>query len=601
MKSIRSSLIKRFTLILIITFIFLLSAIAYINIKTSRSNQINTEQQIRDALIQKGSLLTINNSQALQGLVEDNAFSSIRELVSETVNVDTDIIYGIYMDNQRRAWTIADKSNPDGNVINLQVLEDDMAVWSSILNTAGYRLHKLDDIDVYEFAAPIMVENERLGTIRYGISTAVMETTLQQAKQLSNKIMIQSFLIILGLGFVSILSSFFATRRMAHKMTSPLDKLTLATEQIAQGNYDIVVDVRVDNEIGLLSQSFNHMRIKTKETLDQLLKNQKLINEKNVVLELTQNELKDLNLNLEQKVVDRTAELKETQKKLLESARAAGVAEVAINVLHNIGNVLNSVNVINQTNYEIIKKSKITALQKTSELLTTNAHQIATYIGSDSRGKKVPELFVKLAEALKKENVSLEENTYRMLNSISMMTNIISTQQEYAKTDLLQEKIQLSSILDEAINIQGNLIKSQHIQLKRHYQKVADIFAEKAKVYQIVNNLLVNAIQAATDIENNLHTIDLDIYQQGDEIIFKIRDDGRGIKEHDLTKIFHHGYTTKKTGHGFGLHSCANLMSEMHGEIHAQSEGIGKGACFILHFPASIKEDDSSQSKKTSL
>jgi len=343
---------------------------------------------------------------------------------------------------------------------------------------------------------------------------------------------------------------------MAHKMTSPLDKLTQATEQIAEGDYDTVVDVRVNNEIGLLSKSFDHMRIKTKETLDQLLENQKQINEKNVTLELTQNELKDLNLNLEQKVIARTAELKDTQEQLLESARAAGVAEVAINVLHNIGNVLNSVNVINQTNYEIIKKSKTNALHKTTELLTENTDHIADYLSSDPRGKKIPELFVKLAIALKEENSSLEENSYRMLNSISMMTNIISTQQEYAKTDLLQENIQLSSILDEAISIQANLIKTHHVQLIRHYQKVPDICAEKAKVYQILNNLLVNAIQASTDYKDIDHIIDLDIYQQDESIIFEIKDDGVGIKKEDLTKVFHHGYTTKKTGHGFGLHSC---------------------------------------------
>jgi len=591
MTSIRSTLIKRFTLILILTFIFLLSAITYINVNTSHSNQINTEQQIRDALIQKGSLLAINNSKALQGLVEDNAFSSVRELVSETVNLDTDIIYGIYMDSKRRAWTKVDKQNPSGNIKNLIVLNDSMAQWSSLLKSANYHLHNMDNLDVYEFASPIFVDNERLGTIRYGISTAVMKTTLLHAKELSDKIMIQSLLIILGLGLISILSSFFATRRMAHKMTSPLDKLTQATEQIAEGDYDTVVDVRVNNEIGLLSKSFDHMRIKTKETLDQLLENQKQINEKNVTLELTQNELKDLNLNLEQKVIARTAELKDTQEQLLESARAAGVAEVAINVLHNIGNVLNSVNVINQTNYEIIKKSKTNALHKTTELLTENTDHIADYLSSDPRGKKIPELFVKLAIALKEENSSLEENSYRMLNSISMMTNIISTQQEYAKTDLLQEKIQLSSILDEAISIQANLIKTHHVQLIRHYQKVPDICAEKAKVYQILNNLLVNAIQASTDYKDIDHIIDLDIYQQDESIIFEIKDDGVGIKKEDLTKVFHHGYTTKKTGHGFGLHSCANLMSEMHGEIYAESQGIGKGACFKLAFPVPLKED----------
>jgi len=591
MTSIRSTLIKRFTLILILTFIFLLSAITYINVNTSHSNQINTEQQIRDALIQKGSLLAINNSKALQGLVEDNAFSSVRELVSETVNLDTDIIYGIYMDSKRRAWTKVDKQNPSGNIKNLIVLNDSMAQWSSLLKSANYHLHNMDNLEVYEFASPIFVDNERLGTIRYGISTAVMKTTLLHAKELSDKIMIQSLLIILGLGLISILSSFFATRRMAHKMTSPLDKLTQATEQIAEGDYDTVVDVRVNNEIGLLSKSFDHMRIKTKETLDQLLENQKQINEKNVTLELTQNELKDLNLNLEQKVIARTAELKDTQEQLLESARAAGVAEVAINVLHNIGNVLNSVNVINQTNYEIIKKSKTNALHKTTELLTENTDHIADYLSSDPRGKKIPELFVKLAIALKEENSSLEENSYRMLNSISMMTNIISTQQEYAKTDLLQENIQLSSILDEAISIQANLIKTHHVQLIRHYQKVPDICAEKAKVYQILNNLLVNAIQASTDYKDIDHIIDLDIYQQDESIIFEIKDDGVGIKKEDLTKVFHHGYTTKKTGHGFGLHSCANLMSEMHGEIYAESQGIGKGACFKLAFPVPLKED----------
>ncbi|MFK5893332.1 MAG: ATP-binding protein [Pseudomonadota bacterium] len=596
MTSIRSTLIKRFTLILIITFLFLLSAIAYINIETSKTNLTKTEQQIRDALIQKGSLLTFNNTQALQGLVEDNSFNSIRKLVSETVNLDSDIIYGIYMDNHKQAWAHADKNNPDGNVQKLKILNDPMARWSSQLIAASYRLHQLNNIEIYEFSAPIIVEHERLGSIRYGISTAAMKDTLKQALELSNKITIQSLLIIVGLGIISILASFFAIRRMAKKITQPLDKLTEATKQIANGDYDSAIAIKTNNEIGLLSHSFNNMRIKTKETLNQLLENQQQINEKNITLEITQNQLKDLNQNLEQKVLERTSELKEAQAKLLESARAAGVAEVAINVLHNIGNVLNSVNVINQTNYEIIKRSKTSALLKTSELLTFNADQIANYLSNDPRGKKIPELFIKLAVALKEENNSLEENTYRMLNSISMMTNIISTQQQYAKTDLLQENIQLSSILDEAINIQVNLIANYHVQLNRHYRKVADIYAEKAKVYQILNNLLVNAIQASKSDKKIRATIDLDIYQQKNTIVFEIKDNGVGIKEQDLTKVFQHGYTTKKTGHGFGLHSCANLMSEMHGEIQAISEGIGKGACFKLIFPI-LEESLKSKSK----
>ncbi len=589
MTSIRSTLIKRFTLILIITFLFLLSTIAYINVETSHSNLIKTEQQIRNALIQKGSLLTLHNIQALQGLVEDNAFTAIRHLVSETVNLDTDIIYGIYMDNDRQAWAYADQHNPDGSVTKLNVLDDEMAHWSEQLVFADYRLQQLKNIEIYEFSAPIIVEQERQGSIRYGISTAAMKATLQQAVESSNKTIIQGLIVILGLGLISIFASFFAILRVSKKITQPLDMLTLATEQIANGDYDSVIEIKTNNELGLLSRSFNNMRIKTKENLNELLKNQQQINEKNVTLVITQNQLKELNQNLEQKVLARTSELKETQEKLIESARAAGVAEVAINVLHNIGNVLNSVNVINQTNYEIIKKSKTGALIKTTELLKLNAEQVSEYLSSDPRGKKIPQLFIKLAEALKEENNSLEENTYRMLNSISMMTNIISTQQQYAKTDLFQENIQLSSIVDEAINIQIDLIASYHVQLNRHYRKVDAIYAEKAKVYQIVNNLLVNAIQASQQNKKTRASITLDISQQDDMIIFIIRDNGIGIKEQQLTKVFQHGYTTKKTGHGFGLHSCANLMSEMHGKIYVESEGVGKGACFKLIFPASNK------------
>jgi len=176
-----------------------------------------------------------------------------------------------------------------------------------------------------------------------------------------------------------------------------------------------------------------------------------------------------------------------------------------------------------------------------------------------------------------------------MLNSISMMTNIISTQQKYAKTDLLQENIQLSLILDETINTQANLIETHHVKLIRHYREVPDIYAEKAKVYQILNNLLMNAIQAISENEEENRIIDLDISPEDTNIVFEMKDNGLGIKEEQLTEIFHHGFTTKKTGHGFGLHSCANLMAEMHGEIYVESEGLGKGACFRIVFPSAAQ------------
>jgi len=586
MTSIRTTLIKRFSIILVITFIFLLSTIVFLNIKNGESNLRKTEQQIRNSLIQKGSLLTFNNSQALQGMAEDNAFSAIRELVSGTVNHDDDIIYGIYMDKQRQAWALADKNNPDGSVEQLEELKDDMAVWANELAIANYRQHYINGIEAYEFAAPIIVEDERLGTIRYGISTTSMNETLNTAMESSDRITIQILLLILFLGVISIAASFIATRRLAQKITKPLDVLTEATKKISDGDYESNIDIRTNNEIGILSHSFDNMRIKTKETLDQLLFKQQQLNEKNRALIRAQGELKDLNQNLEHKVLERTKELREAQAKLVESARAAGVAEVAINVLHNIGNVLNSVNVINQTNFEIIKTSKTPAIQKTAELMLDNLDHIGEYMSEDTRGKRIPELFQKLGIVLQDENHALEENTSRMLNSISMMTNIISTQQKYAKTDLFQEDIQLSIILDETINTQANLIEDNHVKLSRHYREVPNIYAEKAKVYQIMNNLLMNSIQALKSNPDHNRQIDLDIFPEDTNIVFEITDNGVGIDREQQTQIFQHGFTTKKSGHGFGLHSCANLMSEMHGEIYVESDGPGTGAKFKVVFPS---------------
>jgi len=64
-----------------------------------------------------------------------------------------------------------------------------------------------------------------------------------------------------------------------------------------------------------------------------------------------------------------------------------------------------------------------------------------------------------------------------------------------------------------------------------------------------------------------------------------VDDNGVGIAPDDMTRIFNHGFTTKKDGHGFGLHGGANAAKEMGGTLTAQSDGAGKGAEFTLELP----------------
>jgi signal transduction histidine kinase len=64
-----------------------------------------------------------------------------------------------------------------------------------------------------------------------------------------------------------------------------------------------------------------------------------------------------------------------------------------------------------------------------------------------------------------------------------------------------------------------------------------------------------------------------------------VRDNGVGILPENLTRIFGHGFTTKKDGHGFGLHSGALAAKQMNGALSVQSAGPGKGAAFTLELP----------------
>ena len=71
----------------------------------------------------------------------------------------------------------------------------------------------------------------------------------------------------------------------------------------------------------------------------------------------------------------------------------------------------------------------------------------------------------------------------------------------------------------------------------------------------------------------------------GGRVRFSVRDEGEGISDVNLTRIFAHGFTTRKHGHGFGLHSCLQAAAEMNGALTVHSDGTGRGATFTLELP----------------
>ncbi|MBF0226819.1 MAG: HAMP domain-containing protein [Desulfobacterales bacterium] len=275
--SIRKKLIRNNMIIIFVIFVMILLIITGMNIRSLNLNIQTSLENIRNGLIAKGHILVSNNSLAMSGLVEDYAITSVQALVSRTVEEDDDIIYGVYMDSENIPWVNANAENPKGNPKNSDPLSDDASKWAKTLKQIAYSEFIAQKKEIIEFAAPVLIDNEIVGFIRYGFSTCSMRKAVKIVKEEGIRTRNQTIIILIALGLLSMGISFIIVRRIANKMTSPILSLTEAAQIIANGDYTNSINVRANDEIGLLASHFENMRKTIKKYTDHL---QDLVNEK---------------------------------------------------------------------------------------------------------------------------------------------------------------------------------------------------------------------------------------------------------------------------------------------------------------------------------
>jgi C4-dicarboxylate-specific signal transduction histidine kinase len=310
---------------------------------------------------------------------------------------------------------------------------------------------------------------------------------------------------------------------------------------------------------------------------------------------------------LEQRVVERTSELREqieakdrahaelaaAQQRLMELSRGAGMAEIATGVLHNVGNVLNSVNVSTSLVVGKVRESKVDNLVAAIGMLEQHAGDLPAFLEKDPKGQRVLPYLAKLGGHFRSERESLLTELESLSSHVGHIKQIVATQQSYAKVSGLVEKIQLSDLAIDALRIVESGMVRHGIQIERDFEPLPEIAVEKHNILQILLNLLRNAKQAVTERKSpGPHTVRIRIRRAGpDRVSVAVEDNGVGLPPENLTKIFRHGFTTKADGHGFGLHSCALAASQMGGSLRAESNGPGHGATFTLELPLKSAED----------
>jgi signal transduction histidine kinase len=271
---------------------------------------------------------------------------------------------------------------------------------------------------------------------------------------------------------------------------------------------------------------------------------------------------------------------------LLTVSRQAGMAEVATGILHNVGNVLNSVNLSATMVAEQMQHSKAAGIAKVATMLYEHTGDLGTFITQDEKGKKLPGYLKLLAEGVAREQLDMQKELIALCGNIDHIKEIVAMQQEHARVTGLFETVPVRELMENAMKMHSGAFLRHAVRVEQEYGEVPPITTDKHKVLQILVNMLHNAKQACSESERVDKQVTVRIAQSGaDRVKIQVEDNGVGIPVENLTKIFNHGFTTRKNGHGFGLHSGANTAKEIGGSLTVFSDGEGKGATFTLELP----------------
>ena len=287
--------------------------------------------------------------------------------------------------------------------------------------------------------------------------------------------------------------------------------------------------------------------------------------------------------------------LEESNKNLVIASRQAGMAEVATNVLHNVGNVLNSFNISIAQAQQHSKNLKCERLMEVAEMLSASADQ-PDYLIDDPQGREIPPYLTAACTQMLSERDHLINELKEANRHLEHIKVIVSMQQKYAMAAGVIEQVAISDVVEGAARMCASSLERHGIDFRINQIKDAVVSMDQHSVIQILVNLIRNAKHACQDMGHGAGRISVSIDASfKDHFEIRVVDNGIGISPEQINKLFQHGFTTRATGHGFGLHSGANSAREAGGSLTAESDGVMRGACFTLSLPTTPRRKAQTQ------
>lgn len=343
---------------------------------------------------------------------------------------------------------------------------------------------------------------------------------------------------VVVIGGIMLVTTFLLLQRT---VIGPISRLTAHAVAVGEtGDLSSRVEVRDRGEVGVLAAEFNRM----------------------------------------------VAQLADSRARMVDTAHRAGMADTAVEILHNVGNVINNVNVTTEVLGEQLKHSKLRGLEKAVALMREHRDDPAAFLRDDPRGPKWVDYLIRLSDIVPAEREEMLRGVQDLQHKVRQIRDIIQTQQAYAHGPKLLDRHDLTAVIEEVLRTYSRSFSEYGIVVKRDIDSIPPVTMNKVKLTQVVGNLVKNAVDSMRETEGGARVLTVRVKPSGGAAVrVEIGDTGLGIESGKLTQVFQCGFTTKPGGHGLGLHFCANAVAEMGGHIEARSEGPGRGAVFAFDIP----------------
>ncbi len=540
-----------------------------------------TIKQMRQSLENRSGALVRNMAMSAGYAVSGYDFTFLNNMVQQAVAEDAEIQYCLIMDTRGRAVAHSDPQKVGSVLVGTkdQQAVSMLANEFALIASGGHnpQVHFIEEgVDsdsmqtpILEVLAPIYSGAQLYAVLRCGFSLERLSLEIEASKRdwehrsLQSKIYLAS---ITGLFFtIGVVIAALFTRAFVRSM----QVVSTGVSRVAQGDLDnaIAPDGLVCAELVNLSEDFNAM---TRQ------------------LSRTRRQLDEYSKSLEQKVAARTKELKDAQDNLMQQAHEAGMAEMAVGILHNIGNAITPAKVgLFQLFSRLGKKPLLSHLPAALDEIAALIPQLPSLTAKQKQ--RMQKIIGLIPQTIEEEYLLNTQEIDQVRTKLAHIESIISLQMRYANLFGDIEKVDLPQVAEDALSLLDGDLQKHKVCIVKRFSTVPALRMEKSKLLQIIVNLIKNGFEAMAAVSEKNRTLVLTIDREQEpprRLMLSVKDNGIGLTTDEKNQVFSFGYTTKAKGSGFGLHSCANYLIAHRGSISVHSEGQGKGAEFVIHLAA---------------